>query len=132
MVNSSILNKYTPYALALLRIVTSLIFLAHGIQKLFGFPAPPASGFPAAMSLLWAGGIIELVGGTMLLLGLFTRPTAFILSGQAAVAYWMFHAPKSFYPILNGGDAIILYCFVFFLFVFTGPGALSIDRYRTS
>ena len=72
--------------------------------------------------------MIEFVGGALLLLGLFTRPVAFLLSGTMAVAYWMFHAPSSLYPLLNGGDAAILYCFVFLLFVFTGPGALSLDR----
>ena len=73
------------------------------------------------------GAWIELVGGSLLLLGLFTRPVAFIISGEMAVAYWMFHAPASFYPVLNGGDAAILYTFVFLLLVFTGPGAWSID-----
>ena len=75
--------------------------------------------------------MIEFVGGALLLLGLFTRPVAFLLSGTMAVAYWMFHAPSSLYPLLNGGDAAILYCFVFLLFVFTGPGALSLDRARS-
>jgi putative oxidoreductase len=110
--------------------VTALIFMAHGTQKLLGFPAPPDGGLPAAFSLLWIGAILELGGGILILLGLFTRPVAFILSGQMAVAYWMFHAPQSFYPVLNGGDATILYCFVFLLLVFTGPGAWSVDGAR--
>jgi len=121
------LERYTPYALAALRIVTALIFMAHGTQKLFGFPAAPASGLPPAFSLFWIGAILEFGGGLLILLGLFTRPVAFILSGEMAVAYWMFHAPNNIYPLLNGGDAAILYCFVFLLLVFTGPGAWSVD-----
>ncbi|HSK38413.1 MAG TPA: DoxX family protein [Arenibaculum sp.] len=126
------LDRYSPYALAALRIVAALIFMAHGTQKLFGFPAAPESGLPAAFSLFWIGGIMEFVGGLMVLVGLFTRPVAFLLAGEMAVAYWMFHAPRSFYPLLNGGDAAILYCFVFLLLVFTGPGAWSIDGMRTN
>ncbi len=123
------LDRYTPYALAALRIAAGLIFLLHGTQKLFGFPAPPPGGaLPAMFSMLWIGAVLELVGGVMIALGLFTRPVAFVLAGEMAVAYWMFHAPRNFYPVLNGGDAAILYCFVFFLLVFTGPGALSLDR----
>lgn len=122
------LERFTPYALATLRIVTALIFIEHGTQKLFGFPPSP-DGLPPAGSLLWFGAWLELVGGSLLLLGLFTRPTAFIISGEMAVAYWMFHAPASVYPALNGGDAAILYTFVFLLFVFTGPGAWSLDNW---
>jgi putative oxidoreductase len=124
------LDRYTPYALAVLRIVTALIFIEHGTQKLFGFPAPPGGGYPAPFSLAWVGGVMEVVGGGLILLGLFTRPVAFLLSGEMAVAYWMFHAPRNLYPLLNGGDASILYCFVFLLFVFTGPGAWSLDNAR--
>lgn len=124
------LNHYTSYALAALRIVAALIFMEHGTQKLFGFPAPPEGGLPAVGSLFWIGGWIELVGGTMLLLGLFTRPVAFIVAGQMAVAYWMFHASASFYPVLNGGDAAILYTFVFLLLAVAGPGAWSLDGLR--
>jgi putative oxidoreductase len=121
------LDRWSPYALAALRIVAALIFIEHGTQKLFGFPAPPASGLPALLSLSGIGAVLEFVGGFLILIGAFTRPVAFVLSGEMAVAYWMFHAPRSFYPVLNGGDAAILYCFVFLLFVFTGPGALSVD-----
>lgn len=121
------LERFSPYALAALRIAAALIFIEHGTQKLFAFPAPPEGGLPAGGSLLWVGAWIELVGGALLLFGLFTRPAAFITSGTMAVAYWMFHAPASFYPVLNGGDAAILYTFAFLLFVFTGPGALSLD-----
>ena len=104
--------------------------MAHGTQKLFGFPAPPQSGLPATFSLFWIGAVLELAGGILILVGLFTRPVAFILAGEMAVAYWMFHAPRNFYPVLNGGDAAILYCFVFLLLVFTGPGAWSVDSGR--
>ena len=121
------LDRYSPYVLALLRIVTALIFMLHGTQKLFGFPATPEKGLPALLSLTGIGGIMEFVGGLFILLGLFTRPVAFLLSGEMAVAYWMFHAPRSVFPVLNGGDDAILYCFVFLLFVFTGPGAWSLD-----
>ena len=124
------LERFAPYALAALRIVAALIFMEHGTQKLFGFPAPPAKGLPPALSLFWIGGILELAGGFLVLIGLFTRPVAFLLAGEMAMAYWMFHAPRSLYPVLNGGDAAILYCFVFLLFVFTGPGALSVDGRR--
>ena len=125
------LSRYTPYALAALRIVTALIFIEHGTQKLFGWPAPPQGGLPAVMTLSWIGGLLEAVGGVFILLGLFTRPVAFFLSGEMAVAYWMFHAPRNVFPLLNGGDAAILYCFVFLLLVFTGPGALSVDEAMT-
>jgi putative oxidoreductase len=124
------LDRYSPYALAALRIVAALIFMEHGRQKLFGFPAPSESGRPPAFSLFWIGGVMEFVGGLLILVGLFTRPVAFLLSGEMAVAYWMVHAPRSFYPVLNGGDAAILYCFVFLLLVFMGPGAWSIDGAR--
>jgi len=121
------LSKHSDKALGVLRIVSALIFMEHGTQKLFGFPAPPEGGLPPIMSLMGIGGVIEFVGGVLLLLGLWTRPVAFVLAGEMAVAYWMFHAPSNFYPALNGGDAAILYCFVFLLFVFTGPGAWSLD-----
>jgi putative oxidoreductase len=130
MRDTDTLDRYTPYALAALRIVTALIFMEHGTQKLFGFPASPEGSQPPLLSLRGIGGIMEFGGGLLLLVGLFTRPVAFLLAGEMAVAYWMFHAPRSFFPVLNGGDAAILYCFVFLLLVFTGPGAWSIDGAR--
>ncbi|KLK91749.1 DoxX family protein [Microvirga vignae] len=130
MAYSDTLDRWSPYALAVLRIVTALIFMLHGTQKLLGFPAPPQSGMPPVLSLFGIGAVLELVGGLLILIGLFTRPVALILAGEMAVAYWMFHAPQSVYPVLNGGDAAILYCFVFLLFVFTGPGAWSVDGAR--
>ena len=124
---STLSTAWAPRMLGILRIVAALIFIAHGTQKLFGFPAPPQSGLPAAFSLYWIGGVLEAFGGLLLLLGLFTRPVAFVLAGEMAVAYWMFHAPRSFYPILNGGDAAILYCFVFLYIAVAGGGAWSLD-----
>ncbi|HEY9219322.1 MAG TPA: DoxX family protein [Phenylobacterium sp.] len=123
------LAAFTPWMLSILRIVTGLIYLAHGSSKLLGFPTP-GEGMPAhppILSLMGVGGVLELVGGALIVLGLFTRPTAFVLSGQMAVAYWMFHAPQSPFPMLNMGDAAILYCFVFLYLVFAGPGPISLD-----
>jgi len=111
--------------LSLLRFVAGLCFMQHGLSKLFGFPAPP----PADMtSLLVAAGIIEALGGLLVCVGLFARPAAFIMSGEMAIGYFMAHLPKSFFPILNGGDAAILYCFVFFYIAVVGGGAWSLDR----
>ena len=121
-------NGWSSRALAALRIVAGLLFLAHGVIKGFGFPAGAEPGQQELLSLFGIGGVIELITGLLLILGLFTRPAAFIASGQMAVAYWMFHFPSSPYPAVNGGDAAILYCFIF-LYIFTaGPGAWSIDN----
>jgi putative oxidoreductase len=94
-------------------------------QKLLGFPPHPNPASITTMS--WIAGLLELVGGPLLLLGLFTRPVAFLLAGEMAVAYWMAHAPRNLFPVLNGGDAAILYCFVFLYLVFAGPGPWSLD-----
>ncbi|HRO15535.1 MAG TPA: DoxX family protein [Paracoccus sp. (in: a-proteobacteria)] len=126
--NRETLEPLAPRMLSVLRIVTALIFMAHGTQKLLGFPATEA--IPPMGSLPWIAGLFELVGGALLVIGLFTRPTAFVLSGVMAVAYWMAHAPQSFFPSLNGGDAAILYSFVFLYFVFAGPGPWSVDAAR--
>ncbi len=121
-------NGWSSRALAALRIVAGLLFLAHGVIKVFGFPAGAEPGQQELLSLFGIGGVIELITGLLLILGLFTRPAGFIASGQMAVAYWMFHFPSSPYPAVNGGDAAILYCFIF-LYIFTaGPGAWSIDN----
>lgn len=130
MWDAATLDRYTPYALAALRIVAALLFMEHGTQKLFGFPAAPEGGQPPLLSLFGIGGVIELVGGLLVLLGLYTRPAAFVLSGEMAAAYWLFHAPQGFFPVLNGGDAAILFCFVFLLLVFAGPGAWSLSGAR--
>jgi putative oxidoreductase len=119
-------GRYAPQALSLLRIVAALIFLLHGSSKILGFPASEM-GSPPVGSLMWVGGLLELGGGLLLLIGLFSRPVAFILSGEMAYAYWMFHAPQSTFPMLNGGDAAILYCFVFLLIAAAGPGPWSLD-----
>ncbi|HEX8624664.1 MAG TPA: DoxX family protein [Allosphingosinicella sp.] len=119
---------WAPRLLSLLRIVSALIFMEHGTQKLLGFP-PMAEGMPQPepLSLMWIGGLLEMVGGALLLIGLFTRPVAFVLAGEMAVAYWMFHAPSGPFPALNGGDAAILYCFVFLYIAAAGPGPWSVD-----
>jgi len=120
------MGRYAPWALSLLRIVTALVFLEHGSGKLLGFPKLPT--VPALTSLPGIGGVLELVGGILLLFGLFTRPVAFLLAGEMAVAYWTVHAPRSHFPVLNGGDSAIQYCFVFLYFIFAGAGPLSLDR----
>jgi putative oxidoreductase len=120
---------WAPRALAVLRIVAALIFMEHGTQKLFGFPASDRPQ-PELFSLSGLAGVLEFFGGILLVLGLFTRPVAFILSGEMAVAYWMAHAPQSFFPVLNGGDAAILYCFVFLYLAVAGGGAWSLDNLR--
>lgn len=118
---------WAPRLLSILRIVAALIFMAHGTQKLLGFPASPNPS-PEMFSLPWIAGVLEIVGGVLLIPGLFVRPTAFVLSGLMAFAYWLAHAPRSPYPVLNGGDAAILYCFVFLFLAAAGGGAWSLDR----
>ena len=118
--------------LSVLRIVTALLFIEHGSQKLFNFPAWPENfgPQPALMSLMGLAAVLEFFGGMLILLGLFTRPVAFVLSGFMAVAYFMAHAPQGFFPVLNQGDAAILFCFIFLYLVFAGPGPWSIDAQR--
>ncbi len=125
------LTAYAPQTLAVLRIVTALLFISHGTMKLFGFPASDMPA-PSVGSLFWFAGVLEVVGGLLVLLGLFTRPAAFVLSGQMAVAYWMAHAPQSPLPVLNGGDAAILFCFVFLYLFVAGPGTWSLDDRRAA
>jgi len=119
------IDRLAPYVLSILRIVVALLFLQHGLSKLFGFPQPMAP--PPLWTMEWFSGVIEFAGGVLLTLGLFTRPAALIMSGEMAVGYFMFHAPRSFFPALNGGDPAILYCFVFLYLVFAGPGPWSLD-----
>jgi putative oxidoreductase len=120
--------KWTPRVLSILRIVTGFIFMAHGAQKLFGYPAPLPGGGPPVMSLFGVSGILEFFGGLLILLGLFTRPVAFILAGMMAVAYFMVHAPAGFWPLLNKGELAVLYCFVFLYLAVAGAGEWSLDR----
>jgi putative oxidoreductase len=120
-----------PWLLGLMRIATALLFIEHGTQKYFGFPSVAEWGIVQPLSLFGIAGILELAGGTLLLLGLFTRPVAFVLSGMMAVAYFLFHLPHGFYPIDNGGDAAILFCFAFLYFSAAGPGAPSLDARRS-
>ncbi len=128
---------WTPRVLSILRIVSAFMFLAHGSQKLFGFLAPAGSPSPPMFSQMWVGGAIEFFGGLLLLLGLFTRPVAFILSGTMAVAYFQMHAwtafqkqglSAGFWPLQNRGELAALYCFVFLFFAVAGGGAWSLDR----
>lgn len=130
--NFTRLGGYAPAALGLLRIMAGLLFLAHGTQKFLSFPGGERAGSGLALDGLGAyAGLIELVTGALIALGLFTRPAAFLASGTMAAAYFIAHAPQNFWPINNGGDAAILYCFVFLYFVFAGPGAFSVDAVRT-
>jgi putative oxidoreductase len=113
--------------LSVLRIMTGLLFMEHGTAKLLSFPAGPVH--PSFPGLLWFAGVLEMVGGALIALGLITRPVALLLSGEMAIGYFMAHAPKGFYPLLNGGDAAVLYCFVFLYFALAGGGAWSLDRF---
>ncbi|WP_375408399.1 DoxX family protein [uncultured Methylobacterium sp.] len=127
----AISTNWAPRLLSVLRIMTGLLFLAHGTQKLFGFPPRSGGGnAPELISMIGAAGILELVGGVLIVLGLFTRPTAFILSGQMAFAYFIAHAPRNVFPSLNGGDAAILFCFIFLYLAAAGAGPWSLDAQR--
>ncbi len=118
-------TSWEPGARSLLRIIAGFMFSAHGFQKILGMLGGhrvPLGGEP------WLGGILELVGGVLLMLGLFSRPVAFILSGEMAWAYWGHHGQRGFWPIQNGGELAVLYCFTFFYLFFGGPGPVSLDR----
>jgi putative oxidoreductase len=121
------LSSWSPHVLSLLRVASGAAFMAHGTQKWLDFP-PRGGAAPELLSLGGASGAIELIGGALIVLGFFTRPAAFICSGMMAVGYFLFHAPQSFFPVLNGGDAALLYCFAFFYIFFAGPGPWSLDR----
>lgn len=117
--------SWAPGALSVLRIVTGFTFSAHGAQKILGL----LGGHRAPLfSMAWTGGVLELAGGLLLMFGLFTRPVAFILSGEMAVAYFMVHGKRSFWPVINGGELAVVYCFVFLYLAFAGPGPFSLDR----
>ena len=133
---TELIYEYEPHVAAdgadfscpVLRVVAVVLLFEHGTMKILHFPVSDAH--PAMFSLLWFGGILEIVGGALIVLGLFTRIAAFVLSGMMAVAYFMFHAPSSLYPANNGGDAAILFCFIFLYLVFAGPGSFSLDGKR--
>ncbi|WP_439552883.1 DoxX family protein [Falsiroseomonas sp.] len=129
--NHPTLTAWAPRMLSVLRIMAGLLFLAHGTQKILGSP-PMAGGapLPDAMTLSWVAGVLELVLGALITLGLLTRPAAFIAAGEMAAAYFIGHAPRNFFPTLNGGDAAILYCFVFLYLSVAGAGPWSLDALR--
>jgi putative oxidoreductase len=122
------LDKYTSEILGITRIISGLLFLAHGTAKIFNFPAREGWSGYDPMTMGGAAGAIELVAGTMIILGFYSRPAAFLSSGTMAVAYWYAHAPQNFYPLLNRGDAAILFCFLFLYIAAAGPGAFAINK----
>ncbi|MGI8786134.1 MAG: DoxX family protein [Pyrinomonadaceae bacterium] len=125
---NSFLIAWSPRILSVLRIIAGFLLIWHGSQKLFNFPPAPQGGGGELSGLMLVAGILEFFGGLLFLLGLFTRPVAFLLSGMLAVAYFMVHAPGNFLPLLNKGELAVIYCFVFFYFIFAGGGAWSLDN----
>jgi putative oxidoreductase len=119
-------TTWAPRMLSILRIVSGLVFWQHGVQKLLQFPA--ARPGPEFLSMIWFAGILELLLAPLLIVGLLTRPAALILAGEMAFAYWIGHAPRGFYPSVNGGNLSIMYCFVFLYLVFAGGGPWSVDE----
>ena len=120
----------SPYLLSVLRLVAAFVYVAHGTQKLFGLAAAAFHWPIVAMTLMFAAGVLETFGGILMFLGLFTRPVAFVLSGQMAVAYYIQHYPKGYWPLLNGGELAVLFCFLWLFFCVAGPGKISIDAMR--
>ena len=125
-----LLERWQPQALALLRIFAALLFLEHGTAKLFHFPIPQPGVPDHLPTILLAAAVIELVGGVLVTVGLFTRLAAFVMSGEIAIGYFMFHFPQSFWPLANKGEAAILYCFIFLYIAAAGPGSWSLDALR--
>jgi putative oxidoreductase len=125
---AEVCSKWSPRLLSVLRMVTGLLFMLHGSQKLFGAPVETVKEPVALLSLLGLAGVLEFFGGLFILLGLLTRPVAFLLAGQMAVAYFLAHAPKGFWPILNRGELAILYCYIFLYLAAAGGGPWSLDR----
>jgi putative oxidoreductase len=126
--SDSFASRWRPRLLSVLRIVTGFMFVQHGTRKLFGVPPGEGAVIAPVSSLIGVAGVLELVGGLLILLGLFTRPVAFVLSGQMAVAYFMAHAPEGFWPVSNGGELAALYSFVFLFMAAAGGGPWSLDR----
>jgi putative oxidoreductase len=124
------LSRWSPQLLSVLRIIAGLLFFAHGTAKLLGFPQVEMFAGLQLFSLMGLAGVLELVGGALLVIGLFSRLTAFILAGEMAVAYFMEHAPQSFHPMINQGEAAILFCFFFLYIAAAGPGPWSVDASR--
>jgi putative oxidoreductase len=120
------METWRPYILSIVRIVIGLLFLQHGLSKVFNFPAP--SPVPSLSGLMILAALLETVGALLFVVGAYTRIVAFILSGEMAFAYFMAHAPRSFYPVVNGGELAVIYCFIFLYFAFAGGGPLSVDR----
>jgi putative oxidoreductase len=115
---------------SLLRVITGALFMQHGVQKLFGLlldPSRPWSGAPPMFSQFWFAGVLETFGGFLIVLGLFTQPVAFLLSGEMAVAYFQAHAPRAFWPVLNGGEVVVLFCFIYLYLFAVGGGPFSFD-----
>lgn len=129
LISNPFVGVWAPRALSVLRFIAGLIFFPHGTQKLLHFP-PREGGAVELLSFMGFAGTLEVVGGALIMLGLFTRPTAFILSGMMAVAYFMSHFPRDFYPTLNGGDAAILFCFLFLYISVVGGGSWALDTFR--
>lgn len=121
-------TRWSPRLLSVLRIITAFLFMQHGAQKLFGFLAAPGAATPSLFSLIGVAGILEFFGGFLVLVGFFTRPVAFLLSGMMAVAYFMAHAPRGFWPLQNKGELAILFCFIFLYLWIAGGGSLSLDN----
>jgi putative oxidoreductase len=121
----STLEQWKPQLLSLMRIAFGVTFVEHGTQKLFSFPLEPVGGL--SPGLLLFVGLLETIGGSLVTLGLFTRIAAFLVSGEMAVGYWWLHAPQSIYPIMNGGEVMVLYSFAFLYFAAAGPGPWSLD-----
>ena len=122
--------RWAPYLQSVLRIVVAFLFIAHGTQKFFGFPAADVRATVPLLSQLGLASVLEMVGGSLLLLGLFTRPIAFVLAGEMAVAYFTAHAPRGFWPLVNRGEPAVLFCFTWLYFAAAGPGPWSLDALR--
>lgn len=129
--NGPVPSSWSSFLLSLLRIVAGFNYMTHGTQKLFGVPTQEARNTVELMSQMGAAGLIETIGGALLLVGLFTRPVAFLCAGQMAAAYFLAHASRSFWPILNGGELATLYCFIFLFIAAMGAGPLSLDALRS-